>query len=44
MSGQPTTDTVNAYFGDVSNITNRTLLIVVTCEDNSKYGIVVSGN
>lgn len=44
MSGQPTTDTVNTYFGDVSNITNRTLLIVVTCEDNSKYGIVVSGN
>ena len=44
MTGNSITDTVNAYFGSYGNIATRTLLIVVTCEDNSKYGIVVSSN
>lgn len=33
---------INAYFGEWSNIADKTLLIVVTCEDNSIYGIVAS--
>lgn len=44
LTGNSITDTVNAYFGSYGNIATRTLLIVVTCEDNSKYGIVVSSN
>ena len=43
MTGKDLTDTINAYFGSFSNIADRTLLIVVTCENNSKYGTVVSG-
>lgn len=33
---------INAWFGNSSTLQNKTVLIVVTCEDNSIYGLVAS--
>lgn len=42
MTGTPIVGTVNVYYGGWSSIIDRTLLIVVTCEDGTIHGIVVS--
>lgn len=42
MTGTPMVGTVNVYYGGWSSIIDRTLLIVVTCEDSTIHGIVVS--
>lgn len=42
MTGNPKMGTINTYFGEYGSIKARTLLVVVTCEDNTIHGIIVS--